>query len=193
MEDVLCSIPDCDHSVFCRGWCSGHYHRWQRHGDPLAGATPKVRNKKKVCRIKDCPSEQHSVKEQLCARHYWRFVKWGDPEEPMHRAPDGAGHRQISKQGYVVIRCRGQRILEHRQVMQEHLGRPLRDFENVHHKNGIKTDNRLENLELWVKTQPAGQRLDDLMSYVTWLAENYPEDTRRALEGIWLPRPTTDR
>lgn len=52
--------------------------------------------------------------------------------------------------------------------MSKALARPLRSDEHVHHKNGNRLDNRLENLELWVHYQPSGQRVSDL---VVWARE----------------------
>ena len=50
--------------------------------------------------------------------------------------------------------------------MEQHLGRRLVDAENVHHKNGVKSDISIGNLELWLKMQPSGQRVTDLMEYI---------------------------
>jgi hypothetical protein len=56
-------------------------------------------------------------------------------------------------------------IMEHRVVMEGMIGRVLRSSEEVHHRNGQRSDNRPENLELWVVSQPAGQRVEDRVAW----------------------------
>lgn len=67
-------------------------------------------------------------------------------------------------------------IRQHREVMEQELGRPLLPEENVHHKNGDRTDNRPENLELWSKRQPAGQRVVDKIVFAKMILAIYGED-----------------
>lgn len=59
--------------------------------------------------------------------------------------------------------------------MEENLGRPLLKGETVHHINGDRSDNRLDNLELWSSSQPSGQRVKDKVVWALDLIQQYPE------------------
>jgi hypothetical protein len=67
------------------------------------------------------------------------------------RGRNGLGTHNAN--GYIVIFIKGKRRTEHRMVMERSLGRPLFPTEDVHHRNGIKDDNRPENLEVLSKSE----------------------------------------
>ena len=167
---MKCKEDPCPHPAWGRGWCQGHYARWYT-GRPVAGP---LREKWSACVI--C-GEPHKAKG-YCRFHYYRFTHGLDLNAPRLRAPKGSGHVK-KKDGYRMVWVPGVgQVQEHRLVMEEHLGRPLEPWENVHHKNGMRADNRIENLERWITMQPSGQRLEDVIAFVV---EHYPAEVRQAL------------
>ena len=84
-----------------------------------------------------------------------------------------SGTRVITANGYVKIKLEDGWIYEHTLVMSNLIGRELRRGESVHHKNGIKDDNSVGNLELWSRGQPAGQLVEDKIKWAKEFLENY--------------------
>jgi hypothetical protein len=106
-----------------------------------------------------------------------------------------AGDGSITNQGYKVISIPGHpnafddrgRLGEHTYIMSQHLGRPLHKGETVHHINGDRLDNRLENLELWHRSHPPGQRVDDKIDWcLEFLGQYLADDQFRNKIANWV-------
>lgn len=124
-----CSITDCGRPrkySVHGGLCKTHYER-QRLGQGIGG--PILRHRKRRPGL-----IYYNVRRGPAAAGYTGYITWSVWWE--------------GKEHYI-----GQ---EHRILMEQSLGRPLTDREQVHHKNGITNDNRLENLELRVGSHGTG-------------------------------------
>jgi hypothetical protein len=176
-----CSVEGCSEPIRAQGYCTVHYARVRRHGE--AGGPEVIAHQKRThdhekeaCAVENC--ERPARSKGWCNMHYQRWKRTGEAEGRWGALPRKS-EGYVTTDGYFMASVDGMKILEHRLVMAQMIGRPLYRFEEPHHKNGIRDDNRPENLELWVNwRQPAGQRLDDLLDFI---AKYYPDEMRAKL------------
>ena len=91
------------------------------------------------------------------------------------------GGRTKHHAGYVMMRVpdhprarnNGGYVFDHILAMEQLLGRRLFPDETIHHRNGVKDDNRPENLELWVRPQPSGIRAADALAWAEEIIRRY--------------------
>lgn len=130
MASRICSVIDCEKSVWCNGMC--RLHNARAHKEKLAAQATKCNNTSCV--------KKAEVKG-LCGACYQRQHNYGRLE--YERAPPGEG---VRADGYVIITVDGHQISEHVYVAEKALGRKLPKGAQVHHIDENKANNIGTNL-----------------------------------------------
>lgn len=183
-----CSVDGCDLPVDSDGLCHGHDQRRRRTGDTQPEVPLGRRRQPETCIVEGC-TNRPKVKG-LCPTHYSRARKNGEKglDAPI-RVVTGLGWLS---HGYWYVPVPPEdrwltngddQIAEHRLVMARALGRPLGRDESVHHRNGNRTDNRIENLELWSRYQPSGQRIEDKVAWALQVLATHAPHLLAAAQG----------
>jgi hypothetical protein len=163
-----CAFPGCGRRVHAKELCIPH-RKQQLRGKELMP----IRGEHGECTVEGCTRKVSS--KGHCQTHA-KYRLAGKELIPIRRPK----YRYVDSHGYVRLKDpdhpnagKNGLVGEHIKVMAGFLGRPLLAHEEVHHKNGQRSDNRLTNLELWSYSQPKGQRVRDKLEWARQIIEQY--------------------
>ena len=188
MQTRTCKNPECSNQyevypsserTFCSPKCRAANRKTPRSdkGSRKVEWVPARCPCGKAFEVPPWQAEQNVYCSKDCVRKYARA--FDDRNGGRRPLPD---NKSYTRDGYPLIYLspedrpvgmRGTRYAEHRYVMMKHLGRDLLPGENVHHINGVKTDNRIENLQLWITSQPKGQHVSDVLAWAHEIISRY--------------------
>lgn len=151
-----CKIETCKNKVLSLYLCSKHYQRFKTYGNPTESDKRKGRPKtKKQFNCSKCNKITYKYNNQIInnktGRYYCsRKCSYEDALGKIKNViPLEYRKWRIGRKGYLETNIRRKRILQHRWIIETKvLKRPLEKGEIIHHLNGIKTDNRIENLSI---------------------------------------------
>lgn len=184
MPKKTCVVDGCTTKAWRKGECSKHYQRMRKHGsyEPYERAPGPYISRQGPCLVDGCDLARDS--RGLCTKHFRRWQTRGTTDQnPLRRA---LGSGSVSAKGYLIVACPPEfsamghtrsngrtTVAEHRLIMARHLGRPLLRHETVHHRNGVRLDNRLENLELFTGLHGNGANVADAVARAKELLRLY--------------------
>ena len=142
VKNFICEVENCNNPQLAKGLCQNHYMLLRKYGRLYRLKRP-YGEPPYICEIEGC--ERPGLAKGMCEMHYQRLRIYGR----MHRIIAPYGEPFLDKSsGYMHIHHNGKNVLYQRKIMEEYLKRPLNSKEIVHHINGDKLDNRIENLQL---------------------------------------------
>lgn len=189
--------------AFCNGECrnktpkpkTGRYLPCEVCEEPM-WVIPALEGKKKTCSA-ECRDKRNSTKEErpcencgetflefpsmptkFCSRKCYGIAKRAKPGDRCVDRNTGYAWLYVDDGEGGVLR-----VQEHRWVMEQHIGRALHSWETVHHKReGFKgrSNNDLNNLELWPSRHPRGHRVEDIVAYCRGMLALYGDDLERS-------------